>query len=90
MVTDGIWKCPVRQVGREWAKNGGRVWVGEWTKGKEYASNRGGGYCSQKGRVCHEVSTDQTTASKRADEQDDILPIFGGSGEFVSQFDTSI
>jgi hypothetical protein len=55
MVTDGIWKCPVRQVGREWAKNGGRVWVGEWTKGKEYASNRGGGYCSRKERVCHEV-----------------------------------
>ena len=55
IVTDGIWKCPARQAGREWAKNGGKVWVGEWTKGRAYVSNQDGGYCSEKGRVCHEV-----------------------------------
>jgi hypothetical protein len=55
IVTDGIWRCPARQAGREWARGGGNVWVGEWTKGRTYASNQGGGYCLQDGRVCHEV-----------------------------------
>lgn len=55
IISDGIWRSPARQVGREWAKNGGKVWVGEWTKGKGYVSNQAGGYCAEKGRVCHEV-----------------------------------
>lgn len=55
IVSDGVWRCSARDFAKEWAKNGGRVWAGEWTKGISYESNKGGGYCSQKGRVCHEV-----------------------------------
>jgi hypothetical protein len=85
IVTDGIWRCPARQVGREWAKNGGRVWVGEWTKGKGYVSNQGGGYCSAKGRVCHEVCPFSLDSCVVANEQDDIMPTFGvGSKDLVS------
>lgn len=55
IVTDGVWRCSARDTARKWARDGGRVWVGEWTKGSSYVSNQGGGYCSEKGRVCHEV-----------------------------------
>ncbi|OCF40049.1 hypothetical protein I317_06124 [Kwoniella heveanensis CBS 569] len=53
--TDGIWRCPNRDVARAWSRAGGKVWVGEWTKGATYPTNQqSGGYCEQKGRVCHE------------------------------------
>ncbi|WVR03752.1 hypothetical protein IAU60_000747 [Kwoniella sp. DSM 27419] len=53
--TDGTWRCPNRDVAAMWAKHGGKVWVGEWTKGVTYPDNQQtGGYCAQKGRVCHE------------------------------------
>ena len=55
IVSDGLWRCSARDTARAWAKSGGRVWLGEWTKGTTYESNKGGGYCSQSGRVCHEV-----------------------------------
>ncbi|WVQ93495.1 hypothetical protein IAU59_000569 [Kwoniella sp. CBS 9459] len=61
--TDGIWRCPNRDVARSWSRAGGKVWVGEWTKGATYPINeQSGGYCKQRGRVCHE---------------DDIYPTFG-------------
>lgn len=56
LVSDGVWRCPSRDFAGRWAEQGGKVWVGEWTKGVGYASNVGGGYCGQQGRVCHEVS----------------------------------
>ncbi|WWC68545.1 uncharacterized protein I206_102474 [Kwoniella pini CBS 10737] len=62
--TDGIWKCPNRDVASIWRKNGGNVWVGEWTKGSTYPSNKDHAYCTIKGKVCHE---------------DDIYPTFGNS-----------
>ncbi|KAI9632736.1 Alpha/Beta hydrolase protein [Dioszegia hungarica] len=61
LVSDGVWRCPSRDFAGRWAEQGGKVWVGEWTKGVGYASNVGGGYCGQQGRVCHE---------------DDIFPTF--------------
>ncbi|WVF65861.1 hypothetical protein IAT40_000598 [Kwoniella sp. CBS 6097] len=63
--TDGIWRCPNRDVARSWSRAGGKVWVGEWTKGATYPTNQQDeGYCKQKGRVCHE---------------DDIYPTFGNA-----------
>ncbi|WWC88083.1 uncharacterized protein L201_002987 [Kwoniella dendrophila CBS 6074] len=60
--TDGIWKCASREAARQWSQNGGRVWVGEWTKGDSYPINQeNNGYCREKGRICHE---------------DDIYPTF--------------
>nr|XP_031858475.1 uncharacterized protein CI109_006120 [Kwoniella shandongensis]KAA5525547.1 hypothetical protein CI109_006120 [Kwoniella shandongensis] len=54
-VTDGIWKCPNRDVASKWATAGGKVWVGEWEQGATYPGNADdGSYCSTQGRVCHE------------------------------------
>lgn len=84
-MTDGVWRCLSQAFGKEWAKNGGRVWVGEWTKGVTYESNKGGEYCSQKGRVCHEVCCYLNSSCKIADGQDDIYPTFGiGDNTLVS------
>ncbi|WRT65766.1 uncharacterized protein IL334_002715 [Kwoniella shivajii] len=63
--TDGIWRCPNRDVAGQWYLNGGKVWVGEWTKGVTYPDNQvDDGYCRQRGRVCHE---------------DDIFATFGNA-----------
>jgi hypothetical protein len=53
--TDGVWRCPNRDVARSWAAAGGNVWVGKWVEGATYSSNQGT-YCQQQGVVCHEVS----------------------------------
>ena len=58
LVTDGVWRCPSRDFGKRWADAGGKVWVGEFTKGVGYVSNEGGSYC-QGDRVCHEVCPSQ-------------------------------
>lgn len=55
IVTDGVWRCPNRDVAGAWARAGGDVWVGEWEKGVTYPTNQGT-YCQADGRVCHEVS----------------------------------
>lgn len=58
IVTDGIWKCPSIDAATQWAKAGGKVWVGEWTTGVTYPSNQAeGGYCRKPGVVCHEVGS---------------------------------
>jgi hypothetical protein len=54
LVTDGVWRCASRAFADRWAESRGNVWVGEWTRGSQYVTNNGNGYC--KGRVCHEVS----------------------------------
>jgi hypothetical protein len=52
--------------------------VGEWTKGSSYESNRGGGYCSQAGRVCHEVRPCTFSPGDRVlMSKDDLYPTFG-------------
>jgi hypothetical protein len=71
LVSDGIWRCSARSAGREWAKNGGKVWVGEWTKGKTYDSNKDSGYCTANGRVYHEVRTSSLWAYAHDEEQQD-------------------
>ncbi|ORX33249.1 Alpha/Beta hydrolase protein, partial [Kockovaella imperatae] len=63
--TDGTWRCPNRQAAALWAGTGANVWVGEWEAGETYPTNAYGGYCTSKGRVCHE---------------DDIFPSFGTNG----------
>jgi hypothetical protein len=54
IVTDGVWRCPNRDVAASWARGDGTVWVGEWVEGVTYPSNTGS-YCQASGRVCHEV-----------------------------------
>ncbi|RXK37208.1 hypothetical protein M231_05498 [Tremella mesenterica] len=52
-VTDWVFRSPSRAVAREWAANGGKVWVGEFEKGSSYPDNTVG-YCQKEGVVCHE------------------------------------
>lgn len=84
--TDAIWRCPLRDVATRWTRAGGRVWVGEWVRGKTYVSNKWATIC--KGQVvCHEVSCKSCLSSKEAETErltrifhfakDDILPTFG-------------
>ena len=85
-VTDGTWRCPNRQVARSWAGAGGKVWVGEWTKGETYPTNANFGYCTSNGRVCHEARRTKACVLEEADglAQDDLYPTFGTTGSDAS------
>ncbi|BEJ16038.1 hypothetical protein CspHIS471_0506430 [Cutaneotrichosporon sp. HIS471] len=50
-LTDAVWRCISLAVGQKYAAAGGKVYVGEWTKGTGF--NAPGGYCSRPGAVCH-------------------------------------
>ncbi|KAF7778624.1 CAZyme family CE10 [Agaricus bisporus var. burnettii] len=60
--TDYLWKCSSWTFARNWAANGGSVYVGEYELGASYPGNEVAPMCTQPGVVCH---------------QDDIEIVFG-------------
>jgi hypothetical protein len=58
--TDAVWRAPSRDVARRWETRGGKVWVGEWTRGMSYRMIQGG--LCRDGMVCHEVSRSEVLA----------------------------
>lgn len=51
-ITDAVWRCATRAMGRQWAARGGRVWLAEWNRGIQYTFDNGT-YCSGDNVVCH-------------------------------------
>ncbi|KAK4690037.1 hypothetical protein P7C73_g12, partial [Tremellales sp. Uapishka_1] len=95
LVTDGAWRSPNRDAGRQWAKSGGKVWIGEWRQGITYPDNQvENGYCL--GKVCHEVGLNvesRKDAVLTIGRQDDIYPTFGTAphaNSSVTSFESQI
>ncbi|PBK82383.1 alpha/beta-hydrolase [Armillaria gallica] len=51
--TDYVWRCPDWTMARNWASNGGAVYVGLFTVGAHYYSNANIPFCQEDGAVCH-------------------------------------
>lgn len=51
-ITDVVWRCATRAIGHEWARQGGKIWIGEWNRGIQYTFDNGT-YCSGNNVVCH-------------------------------------
>ncbi|WWC60394.1 uncharacterized protein I303_102966 [Kwoniella dejecticola CBS 10117] len=90
--TDGIWKCPNWDVASQWSRMGGDVWVGEWTEGVTYPSNKDHQYCKTHSRVCHEddiyptFGTAPDTSSAKSSLEEDVLSYWSN---FITNLDPS-
>lgn len=54
LATDYLWKCPTWTFGRNWAGNGGNVFMGMYVVGATYPGNDEISYCTNPGVVCHQ------------------------------------
>lgn len=54
LATDYLWKCAAWTFGRNWASNGGNVFMGMYVVGATYPGNDEIAYCTNPGVVCHQ------------------------------------